>query len=105
MICNRGEIARRVIRTANQHGLETVAIYTHVSTATDKLCFVNLVQGQAVQGPGLLLYTGDAVTRVSHLASPAPASTGTRCLTCLQSVHWWCCPCIDAPPAPSSCKL
>lgn len=31
MICNRGEIARRVIRTANQHGLETVAIYTHVS--------------------------------------------------------------------------
>lgn len=37
MICNRGEIARRVIRTANQHGLETVAIYTHVSTATDRL--------------------------------------------------------------------
>lgn len=33
MICNRGEIARRVIRTANQHGLETVAIYTHVSPA------------------------------------------------------------------------
>jgi hypothetical protein len=33
MICNRGEIARRLIRTANQHGLETVAIYTHVSTA------------------------------------------------------------------------
>ena len=30
MICNRGEIARRVIRTANQHGLETVAIYTQV---------------------------------------------------------------------------
>jgi type III secretion system FlhB-like substrate exporter len=38
MICNRGEIARRVIRTANQHGLETVAIYTHVS----------VLQGQGV---------------------------------------------------------
>jgi hypothetical protein len=31
MVCNRGEIARRVIRTANHHGLETIAIYTEVS--------------------------------------------------------------------------
>jgi pyruvate carboxylase len=30
MVCNRGEIARRVIRTSNHHGLETVAIYTKV---------------------------------------------------------------------------
>eukprot|EP00878_Enallax_costatus_P006672 GHUV01006994.1.p1 GENE.GHUV01006994.1~~GHUV01006994.1.p1 ORF type:complete len:992 (+),score=332.89 GHUV01006994.1:1132-4107(+) len=30
MVCNRGEIARRVIRTANHHGLETIAIYTQV---------------------------------------------------------------------------
>jgi len=38
MICNRGEIARRVIRTANHHGLETVAIYTQVSTFSLSLC-------------------------------------------------------------------
>lgn len=30
MVCNRGEVARRVIRTANHHGLETIAIYTEV---------------------------------------------------------------------------
>lgn len=38
MICNRGEIARRVIRTANHHGLDTVAIYTQVGTLTLSLC-------------------------------------------------------------------
>jgi pyruvate carboxylase len=32
MVCNRGEIARRVIRTANHHGLETIAIYTQART-------------------------------------------------------------------------
>ena len=30
MGCDRGEIARRIIRTANHHGLETIAIYTQV---------------------------------------------------------------------------
>jgi hypothetical protein len=30
MVCNRGEVARRIIKTANLHGLETVAVYTQV---------------------------------------------------------------------------
>lgn len=45
LIANRGEIARRIIRTCNRLGIETVAIYSeadanslHVKEATESFC-------------------------------------------------------------------
>ncbi|KIZ06735.1 UreA carboxylase [Monoraphidium neglectum] len=48
LIANRGEIARRVIRTCKHHGIDTIAVYTqvdalapHVREATQAVCLGN----------------------------------------------------------------
>lgn len=68
MICNRGEIARRVIRTANQHGLDTVAIYTHVSPGGAEV--LPAVTRRSAVHPSCLCVLGQALISTLSLLDP-----------------------------------
>lgn len=96
MICNRGEIARRVIRTANQHGLETVAIYTQVGgwfgVLPTTLC--------RVQGPTrpVLWARQTSATNAAHMLTWPHLPHGLLWCCCLSVLRQWLCRLTPWPP-------